>query len=76
MTPMTPVEFESLRKKIGTQAEAAEEMDVNLRTIGRWERGQRPIPYIAALALRHLATEAEARKAATFDAAREMGAAK
>ncbi len=76
MAQMTPAEFTALRERIGTQDEAAAEMESNRRTIGRWERGERTIPGVAAVCVRLLAERAEARKAATFEAARDMGAAK
>lgn len=72
MAQMTPAEFTALREKIGTQDEAATEMDTNRRTIGRWERGERSIPGVAAVCVRMLAERAQARRAATFEAARAM----
>lgn len=73
---MTSLEFQALREQIGTQDEAAAEMETNRRTIGRWERGERTIPGVAAVCVRMLAERAQARKAATFEAARDLGAAK
>ena len=71
--PMTKEEFTRLREQIGTQEEAAEEMDTSRRTIGRWERGERSIPGVAAVCVKLLAAQAETRRAATLAAAAEMG---
>lgn len=52
---MTKTRFKDLRKSIGySQAKLAQEMGISIRTITRWERGDRPIPRYAELALRTL----------------------
>jgi len=52
---MTKKQFKDLRKSIGySQAKLAQEMGTSIRTIMRWEGGDRPIPRYAGLALRTL----------------------
>jgi transcriptional regulator with XRE-family HTH domain len=52
---MTGTELRRLRKRLGlTQATLGERMGVTANTIARWERGELPVPEIAARFLRLL----------------------
>ena len=52
---MTKQEFRKLRKSIGyTQAKLAQEMDLFIRTISRYETGELAIPRVTELALRYI----------------------
>jgi transcriptional regulator with XRE-family HTH domain len=52
---MTKQEFKKLRKSIGySQAKLAQEMDLFIRTISRYETGEIRIPKVTELALRHI----------------------
>lgn len=74
--PMTAEELTILRPKIGSQEEVAESMGRARRTIGRWERGERPVPASAALWLRLEAKSTAERKAHTMATAAEIASAK
>lgn len=58
---VTPDEFRAARLEAGlsTQKQAAEALESDLRTVQRWEGGERPVPGPARVALRLLA---EARR--------------
>ena len=52
---MTKQEFRKLRKSIGySQAKLAQEMDLFIRTISRYETGELAIPRVTELALRYI----------------------
>lgn len=52
---MTPIEIKTIRKALGlTQQGLADALGVALRTYTDWERGVRPIPRTAELALSYL----------------------
>ena len=56
---MTGRELQRLRKQAGlSQTDLARRADLTVRTIGRWELGEVPIPRIAALGLRVLLAKA------------------
>lgn len=69
---MTAEEFGEHRQAIGTQEEVSELTETDRRTIGRWERGERPVPGIASVCIRLLRAQAVARKVRTVAAAREL----
>lgn len=69
---MSRLDFVRLRERVGTQHEAAVEMQTARRTLGRWERGDRPIPGVAAVCIRLLAEEADRRRARTEAAVAEI----
>ncbi len=71
---MSAGEFQTLRETIGTQESVADDLQTDRRTLGRWERGERPVPGIAAAAIRLLAQQAAANRAATLRAVSEMEA--
>lgn len=71
---MTAGEFLALRESIGTQESVADDLETDRRTLGRWERGERPVPGIAAAAIRLLAQDAASRRVATLRAVSDMGA--
>jgi DNA-binding XRE family transcriptional regulator len=50
---MTPEQFKAARQAAGfaTQEAIAEAFDLNRRTVGRWERGQVPVPKVVEIAL-------------------------
>lgn len=73
---MTAAEFMAHREAIGTQAEVAEQMETARKTVGRWERGERPVPGVASVCIRLLRARAEAAKRRTAEAAREMADAR
>ena len=54
---MTPAEFKEARAAAGlpTQEAVADLMEVDRRTVGRWERGQVPVPGAVKVALRCMA---------------------
>jgi len=53
---MTPTDLVTTRKRLGlTQAELATALSIDLRTVQRWEGGERSIPPYLALALKALA---------------------
>jgi DNA-binding transcriptional regulator YiaG len=54
---MTPDEFKTARLAAGlaTQESVAEALEVDRRTVGRWERGDVPIPGPVKVALRCMA---------------------
>lgn len=52
---MTAEEYRALRVSIGTQAEVAERLRIDVMTVSRRERGLLPIDREAAIALRCLA---------------------
>jgi len=53
---MTKHEFKKVRKSIGySQAKLAQEMDLFIRTISRYETGEIAIPKVTELALRYIA---------------------
>lgn len=70
---MPAFEFFELRERCGTQAEVAIELQTARRTMGRWERGERPVPGIAAVAIRMLAERVEARRKLTAEAISDIG---
>jgi transcriptional regulator with XRE-family HTH domain len=52
---MTSRKFRELRQDAKySQAKLSRELDVAIRTITRWERGETPIPKIAELALKYV----------------------
>jgi transcriptional regulator with XRE-family HTH domain len=52
---MAAEEFKKLRDRKGySQTELAKLLKVTVRTISRWENGERTVPYIAILALQGL----------------------
>jgi transcriptional regulator with XRE-family HTH domain len=52
---MATEEFKKLRDRKGySQTELAKLLRVTVRTISRWETGERKVPYIAILALQGL----------------------
>ena len=55
MIAMTPREYRTLRKSVGTQQKVAADLGVDYRTIQRREYGQIKIPREAEMALRALA---------------------
>jgi DNA-binding transcriptional regulator YiaG len=56
-------EFKYLRRSLGlSQSQLSKELDVTIRSITRWETDVNPIPKMAALALRYLASETRAKK--------------
>lgn len=65
---MPAEEFYALRVSIGEQKEVAIELETARRTLGRWERNERPVPGIAAVAIRLLAEKAAARRERTLEA--------
>ena len=73
---MSCLEFVRLREAIGTQVEVAIELQTARRTLGRWERGDRPVPGIAAVAIRLLAEKAAARRDFTEAAIANMDRSK
>jgi transcriptional regulator with XRE-family HTH domain len=57
---MTKHEFKKVRKSIGySQAKLAQEMDLFIRTISRYETGEIEIPKVTELALRYIAEKAK-----------------
>jgi transcriptional regulator with XRE-family HTH domain len=57
---MTKQQFKMLRKTIGySQAKLAEEMDLFIRTISRYETGELKIPKVTELAMRYIAGKAK-----------------
>lgn len=50
---MTPEQFKTARLAAGfaTQEAIAEAFDLNRRTVGRWERGEVPVPKVVEIAL-------------------------
>lgn len=49
------IELKKLRKQTGlTQAELAAKIDVNVRTIQRWENGEISIPLCSMIAIKHI----------------------
>lgn len=69
---MSAMEFAILRESIGTQQEVATELQTARKSIGRWERGDRPVPGIAAAAIKLLADVAKARRERTHAAVAEI----
>lgn len=65
---MPAEEFRGHREAIGTQEEVEELMQTARRTLGRWERGERPVPGVASVCIRLLRRDAEGRKARTVAA--------
>ena len=60
---MTKHEFKKMRKSIGySQAKLAQEMDLFIRTISRYETGEIAIPKVTELALRYIAEKANKRE--------------
>ena len=58
MDIMTGGEFRKLRRSAGySQAKLCRELDVSIRTMTRWERGETPIPKLAVLALKYVIAE-------------------
>ena len=52
---MTKQEFKKLRKSIGySQVKLAQELDLFIRTISRYETGEIEIPKVTELALRYI----------------------
>lgn len=53
---MLPAEFQALRMEMGwSQADTARELGIEVRTVGRYERGEREIPGPVIVALRCMA---------------------
>lgn len=53
---MTPRQMAKAREGLGlSQAALAERLNVHPMTVSKWERGQQPIPTMAALAVRCIA---------------------
>jgi len=60
---MKPDEFRKLRQSVDyNQSMLAKEMEVTIRTIGRWENGGAPILRTVDLALMHIVQEAKRKK--------------
>lgn len=60
---MSSVDLKSRRASLGlTQSQLARELEVDVITVSRWERGVRPIPRFIELAIE--AIEARRKKAA------------
>jgi transcriptional regulator with XRE-family HTH domain len=60
---MTKQEFKRLRKSIGySQVKLALEMGLYIRTISRYETGDKTIPTVSELALRYIADKAKKRE--------------
>jgi transcriptional regulator with XRE-family HTH domain len=56
-------QFKQLRERRGySQAELARLLQVTVRTISRWENGQRKIPHIAIMALGGLKAKKNVKK--------------
>lgn len=72
---MPAVDFLQLREACGTQMEVAVELMTSRKSLGRWERGERPVPGIAAAAIRLLAAEAARRAKRTRKAIADIAAA-
>lgn len=70
---MTAAAFLALRESFGTQEEVADAMETDRRTIGRWERGERPVPGVAAVCIRLLVQDKEMKRTATLEAVAQMG---
>ena len=52
---MSGAEFRKRRRSAGySQAKLCRELDVAIRTVTRWERGETPIPQMAVLALKYI----------------------
>ena len=69
---MPAATFLALRESVGTQADVAVELQTARRTVGRWERGDRPVPGIAAVAMTLLADKARLRRELTAAAVRDI----
>jgi DNA-binding transcriptional regulator YiaG len=69
---MTAAEFERNRMAIGTQAEVADQMQTARKTVGRWERGDRPVPGVASVCIRLLRAQADEARSRTLEAAKEL----
>lgn len=59
---MPALVFLQLREACGTQEEVALDLQTPRRTLGRWERGERAVPGVAAAAIRMLADKAQLRR--------------
>lgn len=70
---MTAAAFLALRESVGTQEDVADAMETDRRTIGRWERGERPVPGVAAVCIRLLAQDKAMKRSATLEAVAKMG---
>jgi transcriptional regulator with XRE-family HTH domain len=52
---LTGPEFRKIRLRLGlTQDEIARELDIDRRTVGRWERGEVNVPKVVAFAMKYL----------------------
>jgi transcriptional regulator with XRE-family HTH domain len=52
---LTGRELRKIRLRLGlTQAQMTVRLDLDRRTIGRYERGERPVPRVVELAVRYL----------------------
>jgi len=59
---MSAEQFKKLRARKGySQAEVARLLKVTIRTVSRWETGERKVPHIAIMALDGLKTKKENR---------------
>jgi transcriptional regulator with XRE-family HTH domain len=59
---MTATELRSTRKAMGlSQSTLAERLNVDIRTVRRWENGERDIPPLLSLALAHLSCKPRKR---------------
>jgi transcriptional regulator with XRE-family HTH domain len=64
---MTKQEFKRLRKSIGySQVRLAQEMDLFIRTISRYETGELTIPKTVELALRYITQQASPGRSKTW----------
>jgi transcriptional regulator with XRE-family HTH domain len=62
ITFVSAEQFKKLREKKGyTQAEVARLLKVTVRTVSRWENGDRRVPHIAIMALDSLSGKKEKR---------------
>lgn len=58
--PMSPTELSQARARLGkSEADLAEQLDVDVEIVQGWERGERPIPRLAVRRIRWLVAGAE-----------------
>jgi len=52
---VTGSKFRKLRRDAGySQSQLSRELDITIRSLTRWERGETPVPKIAELALKYV----------------------
>jgi DNA-binding XRE family transcriptional regulator len=71
---LKPGNFVAIRQTIGTQEEVAGELRISRKSIGRYEGGERRIPYSLAIAIVVLAVAAARRRETTVAALAELPA--